>query len=65
LHIAGAGSAELIAFYNDYENLVGTCTPSIGCGCNLGDPFIGRRTAVLCPSIKRRSSSGSARSAGA
>jgi Fe(3+) dicitrate transport protein len=36
-----AASAELIAFYNDYDNLVGTCTASTGGGCNLGDQFSG------------------------
>jgi len=34
-------SAELIGFYNDYENLVGTCTASTGGGCQIGDQFDG------------------------
>src|SRR5690606_20083259 len=36
-----AASAELIAFYNDYDNLVGTCTASTGGTYNLGDQFSG------------------------
>jgi Fe(3+) dicitrate transport protein len=37
----GPAGAELIAFYNDYENLVGTCTASTGAGCQIGDQFSG------------------------
>lgn len=38
---SGALLGELIGFYNDYENLVGTCTASTGGGCNIGDQFAG------------------------
>jgi Fe(3+) dicitrate transport protein len=41
-----AASAELIAFYNDYDNLVGTCTASTGGGCNLGDQFSGGKVRM-------------------
>lgn len=42
LRYAGAaGSAEAIAFFNDYDNLVGTCTISSGGGCDVGDQFDG------------------------
>jgi Fe(3+) dicitrate transport protein len=34
-------SAEAIAFFNDYENLVGSCTLSSGGGCVVGDQFDG------------------------
>ncbi|HSN70933.1 MAG TPA: TonB-dependent receptor [Steroidobacteraceae bacterium] len=30
---------ELIGFFNDYENLVGTCTASTGGNCDIGDQF--------------------------
>ena len=29
----------LTAFYNDYSNLLGSCTASIGANCNVGDTF--------------------------
>jgi Fe(3+) dicitrate transport protein len=41
-----AASVELIAFYNDYDNLVGTCTVSTGGGCNLGDQFAGGKVRM-------------------
>ena len=41
-----AASADLIAFYNDYDNLVGTCTASTGGGCNLGDQFAGGKVRM-------------------
>jgi Fe(3+) dicitrate transport protein len=41
-----AASAELIAFYNDYDNLVGTCTASTGGGCILGDQFAGGKVQM-------------------
>jgi Fe(3+) dicitrate transport protein len=44
---AQAASAELIAFYNDYENLVGTCTASTGGGCEIGDQFAGGAVSML------------------
>jgi Fe(3+) dicitrate transport protein len=34
-------SVEAIAFYNDYDNLVGTCTISSGGSCVVGDQFDG------------------------
>jgi Fe(3+) dicitrate transport protein len=34
-------TAEAIAYFNDYDNLVGTCTLSSGGGCTLGDQFDG------------------------
>lgn len=37
----GAFRSELVGFYNDYSNLVGTCTASTGGGCNIGDQFDG------------------------
>jgi Fe(3+) dicitrate transport protein len=43
---AEAASAELIAFYSDYDNLVGTCTASTGGGCNLGDQFAGGKVRM-------------------
>jgi Fe(3+) dicitrate transport protein len=38
---AGAASADVVAFYNDYDNLVGTCTASTGGDCDIGDQFAG------------------------
>ncbi len=37
----GAAYGELVGFYNDYDNLVGTCTASTGGGCTIGDQFDG------------------------
>lgn len=37
----GGLSAEAIAFFSDYDNLVGTCTASTGGGCTIGDQFDG------------------------
>ncbi|PQA87346.1 TonB-dependent receptor family protein [Hyphococcus luteus] len=34
-------SFEAIGFFNDYENLLGTCTASTGGGCAIGDQFDG------------------------
>ncbi|MFX3657780.1 MAG: TonB-dependent receptor domain-containing protein [bacterium] len=34
-------TAEAIAYFNDYDNLVGTCTLSSGNACNPGDQFDG------------------------
>ncbi len=39
-------NAELIAFYNDYENLLGSCTASTGSNCEPGDQFNGNGVAV-------------------
>jgi Fe(3+) dicitrate transport protein len=38
--------AEVIGFFNDYKNLVGTCTASTGGSCNIGDQFEGGRVDV-------------------
>jgi Fe(3+) dicitrate transport protein len=38
--------AELIGFFNDYSNLVGTCTASTGGGCTIGDQFSGGQVDV-------------------
>jgi len=35
----GALAAELIGYWNDYDNLVGTCTASTGGNCEIGDQF--------------------------
>jgi Fe(3+) dicitrate transport protein len=35
----GAASFEAIGFFNDYSNLVGTCTASTGGGCTIGAQF--------------------------
>ncbi len=34
-------SGEAIVYFNDYDNLVGTCTLSSGGGCSVGDQFDG------------------------
>jgi Fe(3+) dicitrate transport protein len=36
---SGALRGEAIAFFNDYSNLLGTCTASSGGGCAIGDQF--------------------------
>lgn len=38
--------AEIIGFFNDYSNLVGTCTASTGGNCNIGDQFEGGKVDV-------------------
>lgn len=40
-------NAELIGFYNDYDNLVGTCTASSGGGCEIGETFNGGSVEVM------------------
>lgn len=42
----GALATELVGFWNDYDNLVGTCTASSGGGCQLGDQFDGGEVRV-------------------
>lgn len=42
----GALSSELIGFYNDYDNLLGTCTAATGGGCTIGDQFNGGEVEV-------------------
>jgi Fe(3+) dicitrate transport protein len=39
--------AELIGFYNDYDNLLGVCTNSSGGDCNPGEVFEGDAITVL------------------
>jgi Fe(3+) dicitrate transport protein len=39
-------SAEAIVYFNDYDNLVGTCTLSSGDGCTVGDQFDGGRVEM-------------------
>jgi Fe(3+) dicitrate transport protein len=39
-------NAELIGYYNDYDNLVGTCTESSGGGCTVGDQFDGGEVRI-------------------
>jgi Fe(3+) dicitrate transport protein len=38
--------AEVIGFFNDYENLVATCTASTGGNCDIGDQFDGNAVDV-------------------
>ena len=38
---------ELVGFWNDYRNLVATCTASSGGGCVIGDQFDGGEARVL------------------
>lgn len=42
----GAWYVEAIGFYNDYANLVGTCSASTGGDCNIGDQFNGGNVRV-------------------
>lgn len=39
--------AEAIAFYSDYENLLGECTSSSGSDCEIGEAFNGDAATVL------------------
>ncbi len=39
-------SAELMAFYSDYDNLLGECTASSGSDCTIGDAFNGDAAKV-------------------
>ncbi|WP_411819779.1 TonB-dependent receptor [Hyphococcus formosus] len=41
-----AASFEAIGFFNDYQNLLGTCTASTGGGCVIGDQFDGGEVDV-------------------
>lgn len=43
---SGRVHAEVIGFYNDYSNLVGTCTASTGGDCDFGDQFDGGEATV-------------------
>ena len=42
----GAFSAEAIAYFNDYSNLLGACTNSSGGNCTIGDQFDGGEVDV-------------------
>jgi len=42
----GALRSEAVVFWNDYSNLVGTCTASTGGNCNIGDQFDGGKARV-------------------
>ncbi|NIP17389.1 MAG: TonB-dependent receptor, partial [Xanthomonadales bacterium] len=60
-HENGDMELELIAFFNDYENLQGVCTASSGSDCEVGDVFNGN--AVSVPGVElqfRNDLSGSA-----
>lgn len=37
---------EFVGFYNDYENMLGSCTASTGGGCTIGDQFDGGEVRV-------------------
>jgi Fe(3+) dicitrate transport protein len=39
-------SVEAVGFFNQYENLIGSCTNSTGGGCTIGDQFDGGRVDV-------------------
>lgn len=41
-----AWQVEAIGFFNDYANLVGTCTASTGANCDIGDQFDGGEVDV-------------------
>ncbi|MEG3192394.1 TonB-dependent receptor family protein [Lysobacter sp. D1-1-M9] len=43
---SGDWSTELVGFWNDYSNLVGTCTASTGGNCDIGDQFDGGEARV-------------------
>ena len=43
---AGEFNAEVVAFHNAYDNLVGTCTASTGGNCEIGDQFDGGESTV-------------------
>lgn len=45
-YVKGGGSFEAITFFNDYNNLVGTCTASTGGGCTIGAQFGGGAVEV-------------------
>jgi Fe(3+) dicitrate transport protein len=42
----GDAAIEAMAFYVDYQNLVGTCTASTGGNCNIGDQYDGGKARV-------------------
>jgi Fe(3+) dicitrate transport protein len=42
----GAASIEAMAFFVEYENLIGTCTASTGGDCEIGDQYEGGEASV-------------------
>lgn len=42
----GLVKAEVVGFYSDYENLLGTCTASTGANCDPGDQYNGGEVEV-------------------
>ena len=42
----GVFNAEIIAFYSDYDNLLGVCTNSSGSDCEIGDAFNGDAATI-------------------
>jgi Fe(3+) dicitrate transport protein len=42
----GVFNAEVIAFYSDYDNLLGVCTNSSGSDCEIGDAFNGDAATI-------------------
>lgn len=42
----GTWQAELIGFFNDYSNLVGTCTNATGGDCQIGEQFDGGEAEI-------------------
>jgi Fe(3+) dicitrate transport protein len=42
----GAASLEAMAFFVEYENLIGTCTASTGGDCEIGDQYDGGEASV-------------------
>jgi Fe(3+) dicitrate transport protein len=40
------GMFELVGFFNDYDNILGSCTLSTGGGCTVGDQFDGGEAEV-------------------
>ncbi len=45
-YASGGLSLEAVGYFNDYDNLVGSCTASTGGGCNIGDQFEGGAVEV-------------------
>lgn len=43
---SGTARLELIGFYNDYTNILGTCTASVGCEGDVGDQFNGGAAVI-------------------
>ncbi|MGB5326393.1 MAG: TonB-dependent receptor [Pseudomonadales bacterium] len=45
-YLEGDAQFEMIAFYNDYENILGVCTASSGSNCDPGDTSNGGKATV-------------------